>query len=110
MGEGPVQQTIECIQRGIEFKKCWMCGCQQETGIEIERALPIFKEEDRAQYESQAWFLRGLCRLGCQMVGEGRKDLLEALKLDPSLKESIDDAFVPGLITLYSATAQKKEP
>jgi Flp pilus assembly protein TadD len=43
---------------------------------------------------SRAWFLRGLCRLGCQMVEEARKDFVEALKLDPALKESIDEALV----------------
>ena len=39
--------------------------------------------------ESEAWFLRGLCRLGTQLVPEAQQDFREALKIDPGMKERI---------------------
>ncbi len=44
--------------------------------------------------EADAWFLRGLCRLGTQHFEEAQQDFAEALKLDPALKDRIDKAVL----------------
>lgn len=38
----------EHLENGIKFKKCWKCGCQQETVKAIEERLSELNVEDRA--------------------------------------------------------------
>lgn len=50
--------------------------------------------------ESEAWFLRGLCRLGTKQVREARQDFQEVLKIDPRMKERIDKIIKDYLKTV----------
>lgn len=42
-----LEAVIEHLENGIKFKKCWKCGCQQNTIKAIEQRLSSFKEEDQ---------------------------------------------------------------
>lgn len=44
--------------------------------------------------ETEAWFLRGLCRLGIQRVEEAQSDFKETLRLEPGMQERVDKAIL----------------
>ncbi len=44
-----VQNAVEWIRRGIEFKECHRCGCWLDTVAGIKESLPLFKEPDRVR-------------------------------------------------------------
>lgn len=44
--------------------------------------------------EAEAWFLRGICRLGVQEIEAAQRDFKEALKLNPGLKDRVDEAML----------------
>lgn len=44
-----IQKAIEQLRNGIKYKKCWRCGCQQQTIRAIEKALPSLSAEDQAE-------------------------------------------------------------
>lgn len=71
--ERQILHVIEEIQKGIRHKKCRRCGCQQGTVLQIEKALPHLKEEDRVLLkpvleEAKAAFQPKECDcLGCKV-------------------------------------------
>ncbi len=42
-----LEAVIEHLENGIKFKKCWKCGCQQNTIKAIEQRLTSFHEADQ---------------------------------------------------------------
>ncbi len=47
----PLDQAVTHLEKGIKFKKCWKCGCQQGTVKALEKQVRNLKREDRELIE-----------------------------------------------------------
>ncbi len=99
--QGKSKEALEAYEKAVRFDGRFAPGVVGRGRIRMfdlcdsDGSLKDFtKALELDPSEAEAWFLRGICRLGTQEIEAAQRDFKEALKLNPGLKDRVDKAML----------------